>query len=193
MIDTRLAARTGRSKTIVRFFSGVGLAVAIIVVGLMVAAFAPRFLGYSSFVILGGSMEPAIHKGSVAVAKPVDAASIGEGDIIAYRTAQAGIPTTHRVILVEEIDGLRTLTTKGDANSAADPTKLAATGRGSRIVYSVPYIGYLVHPPLSASMQKLLIVGAVAGLAAMLLWEVWKPAKGAQPVSRPAASTTTEA
>jgi len=135
----------------------------------------PRFLGYSSVVIYGGSMAPKVQRGSVAVGKPVDAGSLAVGDIVVYRAIGARTPTLHRIIAIDLEGEERVFTTKGDANAEADPARLHLTGRGTRVIYTVPYAGFLLHAR-STSWGRVLFVWLPAMLLlAFVLYSTWRP------------------
>ncbi len=78
----------------------------------------PDFFGYKPFIVLSGSMEPAILAGDLIVTKVVAPEQIVKNDIIAFR-AEKNTVVTHRVTDVRTEDGL-TFLTKGDANTGAD-------------------------------------------------------------------------
>jgi signal peptidase I len=132
-------------RSVKRFLWIEALVLAGIWGGMVIMSLGPRLIGYSSFVVYSGSMEPGIQKGSVAIARPLNPASVDVGDVIVFRTQGASLPTLHRIIEIKDEAGARTVTTKGDANSAVDPAPITLTGRGSKVIYSVPYMGYLLH------------------------------------------------
>jgi len=68
--------------------------------------------GYRSFVVISGSMEPAINIGDLILIKEYEKYDVG--DIVTYKTSDYYV--THRIV---EKDGDR-VTTKGDANNAND-------------------------------------------------------------------------
>ena len=111
------------------------LAAVLVVFGLTLLAILPRAFGYSTFIVYGGSMEPSIGKGSVVVAKPA-----AEEDDVA---GDARDPVMHRVVSARETNGKLLFTLKGDANDTADPKELELSGRGSKVIYALPLIGYL--------------------------------------------------
>jgi signal peptidase len=120
---------------------------ALVVVGALAVSLTPRLLGYSSVIVYGGSMAGSVRVGSIAVTKEVQPEDIRVGDVIVFyppTTSPDRSPLMHRVISVREEDGQRLFSTKGDANATPDPWEIAVEGRGSRVAYSVPYVGYLV-------------------------------------------------
>jgi signal peptidase len=120
---------------------------ALVVVGALAMSLAPRLLGYSSVVVYGGSMADSVPIGSIAVTEEVSTEDVGVGDVIVFHppaTSPNASTLMHRVVSVREEDGQRLFRTKGDANATPDPWEMGIEGRGSRVVYSVPYVGYLV-------------------------------------------------
>lgn len=88
-------------------------------------------------VVISGSMEPAIHTGSIVFIdekkKEPDV-----GDIIAFE--KGGVFITHR-IAEKTADGY---ITKGDANKTADLGVLPRKAVIGTTEFSLPYLGYIV-------------------------------------------------
>lgn len=106
------------------------------------------FGGYAPMVVLGGSMEPTYHIGSILFIQQVDVTDLGVGDIITFATPQTGTQfdgtlTTHRVTSTDSASGGLAFRTQGDANDTEDTWVVPAdtvVGRGS---FSIPYLGYV--------------------------------------------------
>ena len=113
---------------------------------LMAALGAVRLIGYSSQIILTGSMRPMAAPGSVVVMRPVDAADVEVGMVVliarAPRDGRPVPPVMHRVVSLREEDGLVHAATKGDANEAADVDPFVIRDRTYTPVVVVPYLGY---------------------------------------------------
>ncbi|MEG2420232.1 MAG: signal peptidase I [Oscillospiraceae bacterium] len=91
---------------------------------------APSLFGYSFMTVLTGSMEPNIPTGSLLVVKQVDAQTLEKGDIISFYTTLGGYDSminTHRIDEVLTGSGELSFRTRGDANSAADPSPVTAS------------------------------------------------------------------
>jgi signal peptidase len=99
-------------------------------------------LGYRPFLIRGSSMEPAIARGAIALAQEDTSHGILPGDVVSF-TESNGVVVTHRVVAVDGSGRSELLTTKGDANPAADPAPIPAARVAGRVVASVPLLGYL--------------------------------------------------
>lgn len=103
--------------------------------------FAEGLSGYSlkAFVVQSGSMEPAIKAGSVAVTLKVPEYS--RGDIITFSAMGDNKNlVTHRIYTKEGNEYI----TKGDANEEADQLNVKDKQIVGKVVFSIPYIGYLV-------------------------------------------------
>lgn len=123
---------------------GVVYAFAFFAVGVLLAATLPSFAGFHTATVYGGSMGDALPAGSVAVTRPVDAADLEVGDVIAMGGHEAGLPLLHRIVAIEEVDGGRLVTTRGDANQTNDPMPITVSGKGDRVAYHIPWIGYFL-------------------------------------------------
>jgi signal peptidase len=115
-------------------------------VALLVAGTAPSIMGFESFVVYSGSMEPAIKTGDIAVVGPVKADQLKVGDVITYRTAaNPDVVVTHRLVEVQtDAAGHLTFQTKGDANEIQDLVQVDQGALLGRVVYALPRLGYLV-------------------------------------------------
>jgi signal peptidase I len=94
-------------------------------------------------VVAGGSMEPAIPRGSLIEPHPVDPRQIVVGDVVTVR-ADNGVLVTHRVVRTADLPAGRHLELQGDANDSPDPVLVAASRVAGRVDSSVPWVGYLL-------------------------------------------------
>ena len=151
----------GRLLTVI---GSVILAAAIIV---CLALAAPRLAGIDSYVVVSGSMEPAIPVGSMVYSKACDPAELGEGDIIVfYETMGSGVPVTHRIVENDTDKG--EIITKGDANAQADLAPVIYNNVTGKVVMHVPYLG-LLAAPLSTMILSLLLNAMEVIAAAMII------------------------
>lgn len=157
---------------------GATIAAAIVLFAVVVpfAIYAvPAVVGANhSFVVLSGSMSPAIESGDAVIVEETDPATIQEGDVITFVQSDEESPTTHRVVGTEQRDGQVVFETKGDANEQPDPTPVPASSVIGTVVLTIPYIGYViqfVNTPLGFGLLVVLPLGA------LMVSEVWQLAK----------------
>jgi signal peptidase len=89
---------------------------------------------YRPFIVLSGSMEPAIKTGSVVLVKATPQYQLS--DVITFKQGKKFV--THRISSV----GLQDFTTKGDANKVNDSNPVTKDQIQGRVVTSIPYLGY---------------------------------------------------
>lgn len=137
-------------------------------IGLLAAA--PGLVGMHSITVAGGSMEPTIPLGSVAITHTVDAARVAVGDIVVFVPPSGRVPVMHRVVKIHRLkDGVLAMRTKGDANDFVDPHVVKMKGSGEEVVAHIPFVGYLLHwihkVPLTALAIPLLLLAFAHPLA----------------------------
>lgn len=93
----------------------------------------PTILGYSTAVVISGSMEPALSVDDLIL--NYVQTNYREGDIITFQKGDS--LTTHRIIEITDAGYV----TRGDANNAADPDCVPSAAVIGRVVGVVPYIG----------------------------------------------------
>lgn len=113
-----------------------------------------RLTSYDVLVVRGGSMEPAIHLGSIVI---VDRASGSPaiGEITAFRDSTSGV-VTHRVVGIK--NGL--FVTRGDANRNVDTTRRPADSVYGVVVASIPLAGFVIHVLQQPAAFLLLLLGS---------------------------------
>ena len=118
------------------------LSTCLLVVLALVAAvlIVPKFLGYTQYAVLSGSMEPKIKVGSIVYTKTTDIADLETGDIITYKLA-GDTMVTHRIVSVNDAE--QTVITKGDANETEDAAPVAFDSIQGAYVFHVPLLGYI--------------------------------------------------
>ncbi|WP_135364410.1 signal peptidase I [Halosimplex halophilum] len=142
----------------------------------------PQVVGAeASYVVLSGSMEPAISPGDVVIVDDVSPAAISAGDVITFGGGSTEPPTTHRVIGVEREAGELVFETKGDNNQAPDPERVSAGELTGRVMepslpglgptlFAVPYLGFVVRFANTTHGFAALVV---APLSLLVLSEAW--------------------
>lgn len=153
-----------------RVVGALGWLVVLAGIGLLLV---PTLLGFDRYVIVSGSMQPNLHRGSVVFAKPVPVDELSVGDVITYTPpAGSGVSTlvTHRIsaVIADAETGAPTFRTKGDANPGEDPWTFQLDQADQNVMsFSVPVVGYafiaLADPDL-----RVLVVGVPAALIALI-------------------------
>jgi signal peptidase len=127
-----------------------------------------------SFVVLSGSMAPAISPGDAVVVDADDPATIQEGDVITFVRSESESPTTHRVVDVTRQDGRLAFETKGDANEDPDAGLVPAANVVGTVAVTIPVIGHVVQFA-NTPVGFVLFLGLPLG--ALAVTEVWSLAK----------------
>lgn len=114
---------------------------------------APTVFGYSSAVVLTGSMSGAIEPNDLIVTHKQNEYEVG--DIITYQTG--GTPVTHRIVAVHDNGYL----TKGDANNTDDGADIQKEYVIGKVVLIIPKIGSAVSF-IKTPLGMLILMGALA-------------------------------
>lgn len=115
-----------------------------LLLGLALILLAPRMWELDLRAVASGSMAPNIPMGSMVVIQPVEIEAILPGDIITFKSPE--LPdnvVTHRVVAVTVMGGERAFRTQGDANQDADLELIPASKVLGRVLFALPYFGYL--------------------------------------------------
>jgi signal peptidase I len=155
---------------------GLGRLVLLAGVLVLAATFVPSVLGYERYVLVGHSMEPTIHKGSLVFDEIVPAEALRRGDVITYIPPTSNEPVTHRIIEIGRgPKGERVFRTKGDNNPAADMRPFTLDeARQARVAFAIPYLGWIFI--LLAMQEARILLIALPGLLLALwaLYGVWR-------------------
>jgi len=140
---------------------------------LLVVSIFPITGNFNTKIVLSGSMEPAIHIGSVVVIKPSEDYKIG--DIITFgKDTKTDVPTTHRIIEMRAEAGKMIFQTKGDANENADAREVKESEVIGKVLFSIPYLGYLVDFAKKPVGFALLVVIPAGIIVIDELGKIWK-------------------
>ena len=117
-----------------RFLTLVAAASLVVVIGVVAYAWAN---GVRFYAVESGSMSPAMHQGDLLIDLPTTATSTYRvGDIVTFKPTPDFI-VTHRIVAI----GADGISTKGDANTAADLGQIPAANIVGRVVAVVPVVG----------------------------------------------------
>ena len=134
----------------------------ICLAALLLASLLPIPGNYRVLTVLSGSMEPAIHVGSIVVIRPAKDYKIG--DVITFgEIGQAKVPTTHRISGIKTEGGQLVYITKGDANNAPDTNGAPYLSVDGKVVFGMPLLGYALSF-LKKPLGFILVIIVPAGL-----------------------------
>lgn len=117
----------------------------LIVIGLVLLFIAPPIPSIGALdvkIVKSGSMEPNIMTGAVVVVR--ETPSYGLNDVITFTSEGASIPTTHRIIGTEMVDGQEYFVTKGDANEERDTNLVSPSDILGKVMVDIPYVGFIL-------------------------------------------------
>ncbi|MFA6526503.1 MAG: signal peptidase I [Candidatus Buchananbacteria bacterium] len=130
-------------KKTLKIFEYVAYAVIAIVAIVLIWSVLPIKDGPKLLVVLSGSMEPAIHTGSIVIVKPEQTYRIG--DVITFgKLSKTETPTTHRIYDIRLQEGKPIYVTKGDANNVFDHKEVSAGEIIGKEFLTIPFLGYLI-------------------------------------------------
>ena len=119
-----------------------------------------RIAGFTPLVVLSDSMAPTFNAGDLIIIKACDPSKLVEGDIITFHTIieNAYALNTHRINSIDDSNGYRTYTTKGDNNAIADTRMISDGDIVGKYVTRLPILGRIIHFLSSATGFLLVIV-----------------------------------
>jgi signal peptidase len=156
---------------------GLGRLVLLAAVLVLAATYVPSLtLGLHRYVLVGHSMEPTIHRGSLVFDEVVPVEALRRGDVITFVPPGDSKPVSHRVRSLRVTpDGTRVFRTKGDNNPLPDlrPFTLQEPVQ-ARVKFAIPYLGFVyIFLGSPAARLYLLVVPALL-LALWALARMWR-------------------
>jgi signal peptidase len=155
--------------------TGLAVLATVVLVGYCLLLVVPSVLGYQRYVLVGSSMEPTIHRGSLVFDRVAPVNDLHVGDVITYVPPGMTHPLSHRIVHIRHDDaGAPVFLTRGDANPIRDPWRFTLDdATQARVAFAIPYAGYplwLLGSPLS----RLILIGIpallIGGVTARRLW-----------------------
>lgn len=167
----------GKMTPFGRFLDIVGTLILVVTILTCLGLAAPRLAKIQTYVVLSGSMEPAIPVGSLVYAKAAEPETLEPGDVIVFYSTDASsatggkgaggaIPITHRV--VENHKDESEVITKGDANDNNDLFPTPYNNIVGKVITHVPGLGQIAGL-FATTMGKIAV--ALIILAGYLLTE----------------------
>lgn len=190
---TRTSSPSRARRLASKAAGGLGRLVLLLAFVVLAATFLPTLLGYERYVLVGHSMEPTIHKGSLVFDEVVPVGDLRRGDVITYVPPTSGEPVTHRILAIEPGPrGERVFRTKGDNNEKADlrPFTLREPEQ-ARVAFAIPGLGWLFIALASPHVRMLLLALPALLLALWAAAGVWR--QGGELVAAERARAGTEA
>jgi len=128
--------------------------------------------GYTPMVVQTESMSPTFNAGDMIIIKKCDPATLKEGDIITFHTIIMNeyALNTHRIIEIEDDNGFRSYTTKGDNNAISDQHIIADGDIVGKYVTRLAGMGKVMNF-LSSSVGFLLVI--VLPMVAFFIYQVY--------------------
>lgn len=126
-----------------RVLSILGTVLIVLVIVLYALLVLPEAIGWHTYNVISGSMEPAIPIGSLIYVQEGNPEEVEADDIIAfYSGGQDGSIITHRVVNNNVVSG--TFITKGDANAGEDPEPALYDRYIGKVNLHIPGMGKLL-------------------------------------------------
>lgn len=102
--------------------------------------------GFTPLTVQSESMAPAFDQDDLIIIKKCDPSTLEVGDIVTFHAIidnQYAL-NTHRIISINEVNGLNSYTTKGDNNELADQHVIADGDIVGKYVGKIPYMGKVI-------------------------------------------------
>lgn len=147
--------KKGNAFSVILNIEGIVIIVAVLLI--LVPLFLPRIMGYQTYNVISGSMEPEIPVGSLVLTKSASPEDIREGDIIVFH--RGGSVVTHRV--VEKQTAEQQFITKGDANPTNDLQPIPFQDLIGKVTRHYAHLGKLLGF-FSTWIGKIILIVAVA-------------------------------
>jgi signal peptidase I len=176
----RSLATIGTRARALAIMAGRGLmsVLLLLTVAAVAVTFLPGLLGYQRYVLVGSSMEPTIHRGSLVFDEVVPVAQLRKGDVITYVPPGRSQPVTHRLISVKhpkQLKGRALFRTQGD--NVPDPDMRPFTldkPTQARYSFAVPYLGWVFIGLGTPQMRLFLLVVPALLIALAMVARLWR-------------------
>ena len=102
--------------------------------------------GFTPLTVQSESMAPTFDQDDLIIIKKCDSSTLEVGDIVTFHAIidnQYAL-NTHRIISINEVNGLNSYTTKGDNNELADQHVIADGDIVGKYVGKIPYMGKVI-------------------------------------------------
>lgn len=160
------------------FLGKLSLVVTLLIGGIAIFilwSFVPIEGNYTFRIVQSGSMEPTIQTGSLVATIPRSEYEVE--DVVTFKGSDINpMPTTHRIVAVEDQQDAMVFVTKGDANKEEDYRRITEDDILGKVFLSVPYVGY-ISSFFGTPTGKATLASIVA-TALMLMFMPWNSVLG---------------
>jgi len=155
---------------------GLGRLLLLAAILVLAATYLPTFaMGLQRYVLVGHSMEPTIHRGSLVFDEVVPVEALRKGDVVTYVPAGMTRPLSHRIISRRMVRGQIVFRTKGDNNPIADPHRFTFNEpTQARVKFAIPYLGFIYIALADPGMRLWIAVFPGILLALWAAAGVWR-------------------
>jgi signal peptidase I len=148
--------------------------VVAIIAGPAVAVLGHR-AGWQPLIERSASMAPAIAAGDLLLVRRQPALLLRRGDVVTFADPHVeGRTLTHRVVAVRATGDRLAVTTRGDANRAAEQWTIARSGTVGRLRWTIalpPAVAQCLDRSRARGMLILMLSVLACGLT---LWAIWR-------------------
>ncbi len=115
--------------------------------------------GFTPLAVQSDSMSPTFNKGDLIFIHKCDTSQLEVGDIVTFHTIidNEYALNTHRIATIDEVNGMRSFTTKGDNNDVVDTHVISDGDIVGKYLFAVPHLGQVMDF-LSSSMGFLIVI-----------------------------------
>lgn len=138
----------GKRRGIKALWSRAKTSVVVAIAVLAITLIGLKLLGFRTFTVMSGSMEPEYPVGALIYVRPVNYESLKVGDVISYVANDEKTVVTHRIVDVEvdkDDSSVWRFRTKGDANAVVDSKLVHYKNVLGTPIIIIPLIGYFVN------------------------------------------------
>lgn len=131
-----------------------------------------NLLGFTPLTVQSDSMSPAFDSGDLIVIQQTDTSTLEVGDVITFHTIIDGeyALNTHRIAAIDELNDMRSFTTKGDNNEVADTHIIGDGDVVGKYVLRLPGMGRVMDF-LSSTTGFLVVI--VLPMLAFFIYQVY--------------------
>lgn len=115
--------------------------------------------GFTPLAVQSDSMSPTFNKGDLIFIQKCDTSKLEVGDIVTFHTIidNEYALNTHRIDSIDELNGMRSFTTKGDNNDVVDTHVISDGDIVGKYLFAIPHMGKVMDF-LSSSMGFLIVI-----------------------------------